>query len=311
MKNLVSNEVGKIAISLSKTLWLYLVLIPILLIDFKNVNTKLSLFTALLTFLTVCLGHSVGLHRGVIHKTYTTSKWFQNTLLLLFVFTGLGSPKVWLKMHYYRDYWQNRLDCPKYFQYKHSLLTDYFWNLHLSFTPKNLDRYYIPNEDLQNKFINFLHNYWLLLNLLFFLFIALISDVNTAFIIFNLRVGLTILGHWFIGYISHKYGYANYEIDHADESAYNNLVLGYLSFGEGFHNNHHAFPKSAKLGLKWYEIDFGWYAILFFKKVKWIKNVSVNTKKETAHQIKTTWNYPFSNNKIHQKTGTASTQKLV
>ncbi|MEZ4853488.1 fatty acid desaturase [Flavobacterium sp.] len=311
MKNLVPNEIGKISFSFSKTLWLYLILIPIFFIKWENISLKTSIIGLLLTFITVCLGHSVGLHRGIIHKSYETSTFFKNLLLTCFVFTGLGSPKDWLKMHYYRDYWQNRLDCPKYFQYKHSLVTDYFWNLHLVFTPKNEERYKIPNEDIQDKYINFLDKYWFVLNASFFTIIGLIFGINSALLIINFRIGLTILGHWFIGYISHKYGYANYEIDDADESAYNNLILGYISFGEGFHNNHHAFPKSAKLGLKWYEFDLGWYCILLFKKIKWIQNVSVNTKKETASQIETTWNYPFINNKIHQKTGTASTQKLV
>ena len=312
MKNLVSNEIGKISISISKIFWLYIILVPIMFIDFETLNIKTTIITLFLTFLTVCLGHSVGLHRGIIHKTYTTTKWFQNSLLTLFAFTGLGSPKEWLKMHYFRDYWQNRLDCPKYFQYKHSLITDYYWNLHLSFKPEHIERYEIPKDDLGDKYINLLDRYWLLLNLLFFITLTVLTNLNTALIIFNLRVAFTILGHWFIGYISHKYGYANYEIDHADESAYNNLLLGYISFGEGFHNNHHAFPKSARLGLKWYELDFGWYCILLFKKLRIITNVSVNEKKQTAHQIETIWNYPLILNNIKNQTiGNASTQKEV
>jgi stearoyl-CoA desaturase (delta-9 desaturase) len=38
-------------------------------------------------------------------------------------------------------------------------------------------------------------------------------------------------------------------------------VLGWLSFGEGFHNNHHQHPNSARMGERWYELDLGWLAI--------------------------------------------------
>lgn len=77
MKNLVSNEIGKISISISKIFWLYIILVPIMFIDFETLNIKTTIITLFLTFLTVCLGHSVGLHRGIIHKTYTTTKWFK------------------------------------------------------------------------------------------------------------------------------------------------------------------------------------------------------------------------------------------
>lgn len=293
MKNLVPKSVGRVSFSVQKTLWLYLVIIPIFWLNFEAISSKLLIINFILTILTVCIGHSIGLHRGLIHKTYTSSATFQNILLTLFVYTGLGSAKDWLKMHYFRDVWQNRKDCPKYFQYKHNLLTDYFWNLHLSFTPKELHFYKIPEEDLVNKWIVFLHKTWAFQNIALFLIVYVLTDINTTLFLINFRIGVTIIGHWFIGYVSHKYGYANYEIEDADESAFNNLILGYLSFGEGFHNNHHAFPKSAKLGLKWYEFDLGWYFIVLFQKLKLIHNVSSNRKKEQAHRIVTKWNFPF------------------
>ena len=61
-----------------------------------------------------------------------------------------------------------------------------------------------------------------------------------------LRTSTIILGHCYIGYASHKYGYSRHIIKDADESGYNDIFLGLISFGEGFHNNHHAFPTSAK-----------------------------------------------------------------
>jgi fatty-acid desaturase len=40
-----------------------------------------------------------------------------------------------------------------------------------------------------------------------------------------------------------------------------------LSWGEGWHNNHHAHPVSARHGLAWYEVDFNWYAIWVMNKL--------------------------------------------
>lgn len=293
MKYLVPQEVGNVYFSKANTIYLYSVIIPIFFIDFNRITTSLIAVNILLLVLTVCIGHSIGLHRGIIHKTYKTSKIFQNILVYLFVLTGLGSPKNWIKMHYYRDFWQNKKDCPKYFKYNHTILLDFYWNLHTSFVPKNEILYEIPNTDLNDTFIKFLHKTWIFHILFWFILLLLTTNLNTALFIINFRIAITIVGHWFIGYVSHKYGYAHYEIEHADESAYNNLILGYLSFGEGFHNNHHAFPKSAKLGLKWYEFDLGWYIILFFKKINLIQNVQQSIKKETTKEIKLKYNFPI------------------
>ncbi len=46
-----------------------------------------------------------------------------------------------------------------------------------------------------------------------------------------------------------------------DDDSRNLWWVAYLSFGEGWHNNHHAHPQSARHGLAWYELDVNWYGI--------------------------------------------------
>ena len=58
-----------------------------------------------------------------------------------------------------------------------------------------------------------------------------------------------------VNYFGHKSGYRNYEIN--DDSK-NNIIVALLTMGEGYQNNHHHSPSSAKFGVKWYEIDFGY-----------------------------------------------------
>jgi len=63
---------------------------------------------------------------------------------------------------------------------------------------------------------------------------------------------------WSINSICHLWGGQPYAT--GDQSR-NNLVFGALGFGEGWHNNHHAFPTSARFGLRWWQIDFGYWFI--------------------------------------------------
>lgn len=293
-KNL-KTSFGEIHFSWRKTLWLYTMLFPIFFIDFSSIQWQDIALNIALLFFTVGIGHSVGLHRGIIHKSYKTNTIFRNISLYLFVLTGLGSPLNWLKQHYLRDYWQNRNDCPKYFQYKHSLIMDYYWNLHLTFIPKDLSRYQIPKEDLNDSAMLWLHKTWQLQYIIFMIALYLLVGLNSMLIATSLRTSTIILGHWYIGYASHKYGYSRHKIKDADESGYNDILLGLISFGEGFHNNHHSYPTSAKFSSKWYEIDFGWMIAWLLKKLRIIKSVKTqkgNLKPTAIAYNSTNWKLP-------------------
>jgi stearoyl-CoA desaturase (delta-9 desaturase) len=71
-------------------------------------------------------------------------------------------------------------------------------------------------------------------------------------------VSVSITGHWLIGYVAHNRGSRHWHIESAGVQGYNIPFMALLTMGENWHNNHHAFPGSAKLGLKPGELDPGW-----------------------------------------------------
>ncbi len=244
-----------------KTFWLYGNLGLGLLALGTGLSVAAFLTSFFLAFLTLCVGHSVGLHRGIIHKTYATSRLLRWTFALLFAFSGLGGPLSWLKVHYTRDYWQNRADCPRFFRYDHGLLTDYHWNMHCRFVPAQLELYGLPSEDTEDPLLRFLERSWMLFPVALMALLAWQFGWAFAGVTCCLRVTAGILGHWFVGYVSHKIGYVRYAVDGASSEGRNVFFLGVISFGEGFHNNHHAYPASARMGVKWYELDLGWWVV--------------------------------------------------
>ena len=73
------------------------------------------------------------------------------------------------------------------------------------------------------------------------------------------------------------------------------MLLGLISFGEGFHNNHHAYPTSAKFSSKWYEIDMGWALVWILTKLNILKHVNTqkdNLKSTAVAYQKTNWQLP-------------------
>jgi stearoyl-CoA desaturase (delta-9 desaturase) len=75
---------------------------------------------------------------------------------------------------------------------------------------------------------------------------------------------------WSVNSVTHVWGYRNCE---TDESSRNNLIVGYLSAGEGWHNNHHADPLSARHGHKWWETDVTWLTIRLLEVLGLARNV--------------------------------------
>lgn len=299
MKTSIAAPGDRVVFDWQKSLWLYLFLVPTLVYTWQAFSLGLGAIALGLTFLTVSAGHSVGLHRGVIHRSYRSSRLVRGVLVYLFVQTGLGSPLAWLRLHYIRDYWQNQEDAPAFLQYKHSLLTDYCWYLHLSYIPHNLDRYAIPEGDLNDPWLGWLDKTWRWHVLGACGLVFLLFGFDAMMITMVSRIAITQLGHWFIGYVTHTYGYSHYHIEGSNVSGTNDWLLGLISFGEGFHNNHHAFPQSARFGVARFEIDLSWYVVLFLKKTGLIWEVKDGRKdaqllKKTAKKHPRTWTWPGS-----------------
>jgi stearoyl-CoA desaturase (delta-9 desaturase) len=70
----------------------------------------------------------------------------------------------------------------------------------------------------------------------------------------------------------------SYQPYQAGDNSLNHLVLGLVSCGGGFHNNHHRFPGSARLGLRWYELDLAYVAIRTLQRIGLVQKVSIPPK---------------------------------
>jgi stearoyl-CoA desaturase (delta-9 desaturase) len=73
-----------------------------------------------------------------------------------------------------------------------------------------------------------------------------------------------------VNYFGHKSGYRNFDIE---DNSKNNLLVALFTMGEGYQNNHHHRPHSAKFGVKWFEIDFGYFLCKVAKTVGIIKTI--------------------------------------
>ncbi|HEV7395408.1 MAG TPA: fatty acid desaturase [Pyrinomonadaceae bacterium] len=92
-----------------------------------------------------------------------------------------------------------------------------------------------------------------------------------------LRVTIGLHFTWLVNSATHMWGGRRFQT--TDDST-NNFLVALITFGEGWHNNHHAHPRAARHGLHWYEIDINWYGISALKFLGLAKNIKLISRQQ-------------------------------
>ncbi len=87
------------------------------------------------------------------------------------------------------------------------------------------------------------------------------------------RVSASVTGHWFIGHLAHRRGPQSWLVDGAGVQAHDVPWAAIPTMGEAWHNNHHAFPGSARIGLYPGQADWGYALILLLERLGLASNV--------------------------------------
>src|SRR5262249_3599217 len=89
----------------------------------------LALFLAT-SAVTVCLGHSLGMHRRLIHRSYDCPLWLERLFVYCGTLVGMAGPYGMIRQHDIRDWAQRKAACHAYLAHRSSILRDGFWQLH-------------------------------------------------------------------------------------------------------------------------------------------------------------------------------------
>jgi len=215
-----------------------------------------AVFLSLL-LITMCTGHSVGFHRRLIHRTFQCRKRLERLLVWSGTLVGMEGPFWVVRAHDTRDWAQRQPRCHPYLRHSSGLLRDGWWNLHCRLTlerPPQFD----PGPGIgDDPFYRFLQRTWMLQQLP--LALLLYAFGGWPWVVWGIcaRVTVGVSMHWFVGYICHTHGPQSWLVDEGAVQAHDVPWAAIPSMGESWHNNHHAFPASARHGLYPGQIDIG------------------------------------------------------
>ena len=266
--------IGEVKYSPKKSIW-FLAMAGAAIIGGAETVTAGAVALFLVTTAVVLLfGHSLGSHRKLIHNSYQCPKWLEYLLVYFGVQVGLAGPIGLLRQHELRDYAQRLPNCHDYLRHGRDLWVDAWWQLNCELYLKDSPTINVESQLLNDKFYQFLERTWMWQQLP----IALIYFWGGwAFVFWGVcaRVTAGVFGHWLIGYFAHNHGDMQYLVRGAAVQGHNIHFTSLITMGECWHNNHHAFPGSARLGLLPGELDPGWWVLVAFQRLNLVWNIKL------------------------------------
>jgi len=226
-----------------------------------------ALLTAVaLYFITGMLGITLGYHRLLTHRSFKAPRWVERTLGTMGVLALQRGPIEWVATHRMHHSFVDDARDP------HNARQGFWWS-HLAWMC-------VPNPDLrdivhQRKFardivadpyLNWLSGDLPQILVQVSLGVILLAIGGWNYVIWGIFVRCAFVYHvtWFVNSATHQYGYRNFE---TKDLSTNNWWVALLAFGEGWHNNHHAYPDVAQAGIKWWEFDLTFLVIRLMSKL--------------------------------------------
>ena len=274
----------------------WLRVIPLLLLHFACASiiwvgwSPVALIVAILFYAIRMIGITAFYHRYFAHKSFKTGRVTQ------FVFALIGSaatqrgPLWWASHHRHHHYHSDtELDV-------HSPRKGAFWS-HIGWFLS--DKHFKTRLELIPDFARFkelvlLDRFDMIVPIVCIAFMYLLGSLlnysypqlgtsGLQMLVWGYAISTVVLLHatLCINSLAHRMGSRRFKTDENDTSR-NNLLLALITFGEGWHNNHHRFPNSARQGLRWWELDLSFSVIKIMEKIGLVWSVNAGP---TAQQV--------------------------
>ncbi|MGQ4648460.1 fatty acid desaturase [Lyngbya aestuarii] len=221
----------------------------------SNFSWKAVALVVILHWVTGGLGITLGWHRLVSHRSFQTPKWLEYFLVFCGTLACEGGVINWVGLHrihhLHSDTEPDPHDSNRGFWWSHM-----GWMLHQIPADEEVPRF--TKDIADDKVYQFFDKYFVPIQVVLGLLLYAIG--GWSFVVWGIFVRLVLVFHctWFVNSATHKFGYRTYE---SNDRSKNCWWVALLTYGEGWHNNHHAYQYSARHGMQWWEIDLTWMTI--------------------------------------------------
>jgi sn-1 stearoyl-lipid 9-desaturase len=209
----------------------------------------------LLHWITGGLGITLGWHRLLSHRSFQVPKWLEYFFALCGTLALQGGIIWWVGLHRHHHLHSDQ-DVDHHDSKKGFLWSHVRWMCYEIPAESDIPRF--TKDIVNDKFYQFLNSYFFPLQVVLGIVLYLIGGL--PFVFWGVFARLVIVYHctWLVNSATHKFGYRNFE---TTDNSTNCWWVALTTYGEGWHNNHHAYQYSARHGMKWWELDITWITI--------------------------------------------------
>ncbi|MEI6834960.1 MAG: fatty acid desaturase [bacterium] len=217
-------------------------------------------------FLTGCIGITLTYHRMLAHRTFSTPKWFERICVTFGALAMQGGPIKWTGIHrQHHSHPDTEMD-------PHNSRAG-FWYCHMGWVLRWKEQF--DSTDKIKKFSRDISTdpYYRWLDTVagqlipqFILAACLYALGGFSMVLWGVCLRMVLVYHatWCVNSATHFFGYRNYDIN---DYSRNTWWVALITFGEGWHNNHHAIQNVAEAGHKWWEFDTTMFVIRVLKSM--------------------------------------------
>jgi stearoyl-CoA desaturase (delta-9 desaturase) len=239
---------------------------------------KALIATVFLYWVATGLGISMGYHRLHTHRSYKVPRWMEYFFAVCGTLTLEGGPIFWTAIHRIHHQRSDQPGDP------HSPREGAWWS-HVGWILVGETKHnntmllgkYAPDL-AKDPFYVWLNNYHWVSNVALAVLLYAVGGLPFLLWAGFFRIVFGLHATWLVNSATHMWGGRRFAT--RDDSR-NNWWVALISFGEGWHNNHHAHPTSARHGLAWYEFDPSWLQIKLLKRLGLAKSIQVASIKTT------------------------------
>lgn len=251
---------GRVAWAPARSLWTGGMTAAALVLAPFYVTRGAGLLFLLTSAVTLCLGHSLGLHRLLIHRSFVARPWLERTMTYLGTLVGMAGPLGMVRLHDMRDWAQRQDACHDMHAHRAGLWRDAWWQMHCRLILARPPRVVLEGRLAQDRFLRGLEATWMAQQLPWAMLFYAAGGLPWLVWGVPVRIAACLSGHWFVGHLTHRGGPR-----HSRPGAVQGCNLppaALITFGEAWHGNHHAWPDSARLGVAPGQHDPGWWVLL-------------------------------------------------
>ncbi|MEL7333349.1 MAG: acyl-CoA desaturase [Cyanobacteria bacterium J06560_2] len=238
-----------------------------LLGGYSTFSWSALLLCLLTSVVTLGIGYSVGLHRRLIHNSFQCPQWVENCLVYLGVLGSTAGPFSAIEQHDLQDWAQRQPNCHSYFSHSQNPLLDWYWTLHCDIQLECPPIIRYESRVAENTFYQWLEQTRIVQQLPLAIAFYHFGGWSWVFWGIYVRIAVCANAQWFTQYLACRWGDLPRTIKGAAVQPRNLPKLGLLTLGEGWQNNHKAFPNSARFSLYPKQYDPSWWFIKALRSV--------------------------------------------